>query len=46
MTQFPTIRKEKVDKTSNRPEFRAFGDGVARPRFVTRPPLRPGRLHA
>ena len=33
MAQIPKICKENVEKSPKRPEFRAFGDAVARPRL-------------
>jgi hypothetical protein len=33
MTQMAIIRKENVDKSPKRPEFRELGDAAARPRL-------------
>ena len=36
IAQVPRICKQNVEKTPKRPEFRAFGDAIARPRLRTR----------
>jgi hypothetical protein len=34
MAQIPQIFNDNVENMQNRPEFRAFGDAVARPRLL------------